>query len=135
MPPPSRDGNPGNRQPALRVTARVYSKRVAVTLLTIGHSTRGIDELLALLAEHRIARLVDVRRFPASRRHPQFSREALAARLGAAGIEYVHEPDLGGRRQPDPGSPNTAWRGAAFRGRAASIGSGAFAAPWGPVLA
>jgi len=134
MPPPSRDGNPGNRQPALRVTARVYSKRMAVTLLTIGHSTRGIDELLALLAEHRIARLVDVRRFPASRRHPQFSREALAASLAAAGIEYVHEPDLGGRRQPDPGSPNTAWRVAAFRGYADYMDSEEFAAACDRVL-
>jgi uncharacterized protein (DUF488 family) len=62
--------------------------------------------------------LVDVRRFPASRRHPQFSRDALAASLAATGIEYVHEPDLGGRRPARPGSPHTAWRVEAFRGYA-----------------
>src|ERR1700720_775195 len=103
---------------------RVYSKRMAVTLFTIGHSTRGIDELLGLLAEHGIETLIDVRRFPASRRHPQFSREALAASLAAAGIAYVHEPDLGGRRQPQPGSPNTAWRGAPLPGSAPPTGPG-----------
>jgi len=101
---------------------------MAVTLFTIEHSTRGIGELLALLAEHAIETLVDVRRFPASRRHPQFSREALAASLAAAGIAYVHEPDLGGRRQPRPDSPNTAWRVAAFRGYADYMGSEPFAA-------
>jgi uncharacterized protein (DUF488 family) len=99
-----------------------------MTLFTIGHSTRGIDELLGLLAEHRIETLIDVRRFPGSRRHPQFSREALAASLAAAGIEYVHEVDLGGRREPLPGSPNTAWRVAAFRGYADYMGSPPFAA-------
>jgi len=101
---------------------------MAVTLFTIGHSTRAIGELLALLAEHGIETLIDVRRFPGSRRHPQFSREALAASLAAAGIEYVHEPDLGGRRQPRPDSPNTAWRVAAFRGYADYMDSEPFAA-------
>lgn len=62
--------------------------------------------------------LVDVRRYPGSRRHPQFSRDALAASLASAGIEYVHEPDLGGRRAARPGSPHTAWRVEAFRGYA-----------------
>jgi uncharacterized protein (DUF488 family) len=107
---------------------------MAVTLFTIGHSTRGIEELLGLLAEHAVETLIDVRRFPASRRHPQFSREALAASLAAAGIAYVHEPDLGGRRQPLPGSPNTAWRVAAFRGYADYMGSEPFAAALGRLL-
>lgn len=62
--------------------------------------------------------LTDVRRFPASRRHPQFSRDALAASLTENGIRYVHEPDLGGRRAARPGSPHTAWRVEAFRGYA-----------------
>jgi uncharacterized protein (DUF488 family) len=70
------------------------------------------------LAEHGVRVLVDVRRYPASRRHPQFSRDALAASLAAAGVEYVHEPDLGGRRASRPGSPHTAWRVEAFRGYA-----------------
>jgi uncharacterized protein (DUF488 family) len=107
---------------------------MAVTLFTIGHSTRAIDELLGLLAEHGIETLIDVRRFPASRRHPQFSREPLAASLAAAGIAYVHEPDLGGRRQPQPESPNTAWRVAAFRGYADYMDSEPFAAALGRLL-
>lgn len=97
-------------------------------LFTIGHSTREIAELLALLAEHDIELLVDVRRFPGSRRHPQFSRDALAASLAAAGVEYLHEPDLGGRRQPRPDSPHVAWRVAAFRGYADHMESPQFAA-------
>ena len=87
-------------------------------VFTAGHSTRPIEELLALLAEHGVTTLVDVRRYPASRRHPQFSRDALAASLAGAGIQYVHEPDLGGRRSARPGSPHTAWRVEAFRGYA-----------------
>jgi uncharacterized protein (DUF488 family) len=87
-------------------------------VFTIGHSTRLIEPFLELLAEHDIRRLVDVRRYPGSRRHPQFSRDALAASLAAAGVEYVHEPDLGGRRAARPDSPHTAWRVEAFRGYA-----------------
>jgi len=87
-------------------------------VFTAGHSTRPIEELLALLTGHGVTTLVDVRRYPASRRHPQFSRDALAASLAGAGIEYVHEPDLGGRRAARPDSPHTAWRVEAFRGYA-----------------
>ena len=81
-----------------------------------------------MLAEHQVELLVDVRRFPGSRRHPHFSREALAGSLAAARIDYVHEPDLGGRREPRPDSPNTAWRVAAFRGYADYMDTPQFAA-------
>lgn len=87
-------------------------------VFTIGHSTRPADELLSLLAGHRVEILMDVRRFPGSKRHPQFSRDALAASLAAAGMEYMHEPRLGGRRAPRPDSPHSAWRVEAFRGYA-----------------
>ncbi len=87
-------------------------------VFTVGHSTRPIEDLLALLAEHGVRTLVDVRRFPGSRRHPQYSRDALAASLAGVGIQYVHEPDLGGRRAARPDSPHTAWRVEAFRGYA-----------------
>ena len=87
-------------------------------VFTVGHSTRPIEDLLALLAEQGVQTLVDVRRFPGSRRHPQYSRDALAASLAAAGIMYVHEPGLGGRRAARPDSPHTAWRVEAFRGYA-----------------
>jgi uncharacterized protein (DUF488 family) len=95
-------------------------------LFTLGHSTRPIEDLLALLAEHGIRTLVDVRRYPGSRRHPQYSRDALAASLEGAGIRYVHEPDLGGRRAARPDSPHTAWRVEAFRGYADHMETPAF---------
>jgi uncharacterized protein (DUF488 family) len=84
---------------------------------TIGHSTRTIEELVGLLVEHGVEVLVDVRRFPGSRRHPQFGSAALQASLAAAGIGYRHAEALGGRRASDAAaaSPNTAWRNAAFR--------------------
>src|SRR2546430_17035246 len=65
-------------------------------IYTIGHSTRELAEFLGLLAAHRVAQVVDVRRYPASRRYPQFARDALAAALEATGIRYHHEADLGG---------------------------------------
>ena len=78
---------------------------------TVGHSTRPIEELLKLLAAGDIQLLADVRRFPSSRRHPQFNQDALAKSLADAGIEYRHFVDLGGRRSKRlPDSPNTGWR-------------------------
>jgi uncharacterized protein (DUF488 family) len=97
-------------------------------IFTVGHSTRSTEELLALLVENGIQVLVDVRRYPGSRRHPQFSRETLAASLAGAGIAYVHEPDLGGRRAARPDSPHTAWRVEAFRGYADHMETAEFAA-------
>lgn len=67
---------------------------------------------------HDIQAVADVRRFPASRRHPHFSRETLEPALGARGVDYVWLPALGGRRSPRPDSVNTGWRVAAFRGYA-----------------
>jgi uncharacterized protein (DUF488 family) len=86
-----------------------------VTVYTLGHSTRSAEELLALLQAHAIGGIGDVRRFPASRRHPQFGREALAETLAAAGVGYEWLPALGGRRSPRPDSPHVAWREPAFR--------------------
>src|SRR5437868_4029996 len=84
-------------------------------LFTIGHSTRSLDEHLQLLRRHGIERLVDIRRYPGSRRYPHFSRDALALSLPAAGIEYIHMPELGGRRKPLPDSPNLGLRNEQFR--------------------
>lgn len=95
-------------------------------LYTIGHSIRSPDEFLGLLQEHGIERLVDVRRFPASRRHPHFAGAAMAEWLSAAGVAYVHEVDLGGRRKGGEGSPNTAWRVAGFRAYADHMNSPEF---------
>ena len=89
-----------------------------MTVYTVGHSTRGLDEFIALLARHGIAHVADVRAFPASRRHPHFNREPLAGELGPRGIAYSHHPALGGRRTPSRDSRNAAWRNAGFRGYA-----------------
>jgi uncharacterized protein (DUF488 family) len=87
-------------------------------VFTIGHSTRSADELIGLLRAHRIEWLFDVRRYPGSRRNPQFGQAALEQSLVEAGIGYVHEPDLGGRRRPAKGSPNAFWENEQFRGYA-----------------
>jgi uncharacterized protein (DUF488 family) len=84
----------------------------------VGHSTRSEAEFLELLAKHQIEGVADVRRYPGSRRMPQFGSEALAASLKVQGLEYLWLPGLGGRRDPLPESPNTAWRSPAFRGYA-----------------
>jgi len=98
----------------------------SIDLFTIGHSTLPIGEFLAHLERHGVRALADVRRFPGSRRHPHFGREALAASLAARGIGYFHLPALGGRRVPRPDSPNTAWRNAGFRGYADYMASPEF---------
>jgi uncharacterized protein (DUF488 family) len=97
-----------------------------MTVFTIGHSTRALEELLALLHEQGITRLADIRRYPGSRRYPHFSSEALSGSLPAAGIEYIHMPSLGGRRKPDPDSPNTFWRNEQFRAYADHMSSPEF---------
>lgn len=86
-----------------------------MTVYTLGHSTRSADDFLALLARHGIRGIADVRRYPASRRHPHFVREALAETLAAHGINYDWLPALGGRRAPHPDSPHVAWREPGFR--------------------
>lgn len=99
----------------------------AGTIWTVGHSTLPAEQFIALLVPERIALIADVRRFPASRRHPQFNRDALSATLARSGIAYVHLPELGGRREPLPGSANTGWREAGFRGYADYMNTEAFA--------
>ena len=78
---------------------------------TIGHGTRPLEELLGLLTDAGVQTLVDVRRFPGSRRNPQFNRGALEAALGVAGIAYRHALDLGGRLADEPGEERFEWMG------------------------
>ena len=99
---------------------------MAGTLWTIGHSTRSLDEFIAVLQAHDIRALADVRRFPASRRYPHFNRTSLAERLQAAGVQYHWLPELGGRRNPRADSRNTAWRNRSFRGYADYMETAAF---------
>jgi uncharacterized protein (DUF488 family) len=87
-------------------------------LWTIGHSTRSLENFLAMLRAHGIGLVVDVRRYPVSRRHPHFNAAALARRLESCGIAYRGLAALGGRRPPQPGSQNLGWRNAGFRGYA-----------------
>lgn len=105
-----------------------------LTIWTIGHSTRPLDEFLELLARYRLQAVADVRRFPGSRRYPQFGQDALRATLEARLVEYRWLPALGGRRRPRPDSPNTAWRNAAFRGYADHLQSAEFAAGLGELI-
>ena len=87
-------------------------------LFTVGHSNHPFESFVTILRRHGVERVFDVRRFPASRKWPQFDRAALQKSLPAAGIDYVGMPALGGRRKPRPDSPHTAWRVEAFRGYA-----------------
>jgi len=89
-----------------------------LSIWTIGHSTLSIDEFIRRLRSFQIEVLVDVRSYPGSRRYPHFNRENLHSSLAAAGIEYVHLPELGGRRRARPDSINMSWRNESFRGYA-----------------
>ena len=88
------------------------------TIWTIGHSNRSIEDFLALLAQFKIQLVADVRRFPGSRRQPQYSQATLEATLREHGVAYRWFPQLGGRRRPLPDSRNLAWRNTSFRGYA-----------------
>lgn len=94
---------------------------------TIGHSNLPVEHFLALLKGNGIEALADVRRFPGSRRWPQFGAEALAQRLAQEGIDYQWFGELGGRRHPRADSRNDAWRNSAFRGYADHLASEEFA--------
>ena len=98
-----------------------------LTVWTIGHSTRSSDELLAILGAFGVELVADVRRFPGSRRLPQFEATTLEQALEQGGIAYRWLPALGGRRRPDPDSPNVSWRHPAFRAYADHVASEEFA--------
>ncbi len=85
-------------------------------VLTIGHSNHPLDRFLALLAQHEVEGLVDIRRFPGSRKHPHFHRDNLAASLPKTGMEYHWLEALGGRRHKRRDeSPNIGLHNASFR--------------------
>ena len=85
---------------------------------TIGHSTHPIEEFIVMLQSFEIKVLADIRSYPGSKYCPQYNKEILQKTLKSAGIEYLHMPDLGGRRKTNPDSKNTAWKHPAFRGYA-----------------
>lgn len=96
------------------------------TVWTIGHSTRTLDEMVALLRRNGVQAIADVRRFPGSRRLPQFGQTALQEGLANRQIDYRWVPELGGRRRPVPNTPNSAWRNVSFRGYADHLESEEF---------
>ncbi len=97
-------------------------------MFTIGHSTRGFDEVLAMLHVNAVTNLVDVRSFPSSRTFPQWNQDAIQAAL-PDDIDYRWLPDLGGRRHTPTGveSPNGGWRVKAFQAYADYMGTEKFA--------
>jgi uncharacterized protein (DUF488 family) len=98
-------------------------------VFTVGHGIRPLDELIETLRESDVQTLVDVRRFPGSRRNPQFNQGPLRAALADAGIVYRQAVDLGGRRTGEPGEEEfTCIRTPAFRSYAARMRSDAWQA-------
>lgn len=93
---------------------------------TIGHSTRPFEEFVSLLVAYQIQHLIDIRRYPGSKKFPQYNKEVLSAALSQYYIAYTHMEQLGGRRNPKPDSINTAWRVKAFRGYADYMETDAF---------
>ena len=87
-------------------------------VLTIGHSTRTLEEFIGLLRAHAVTRVVDVRTVPRSRHNPQFNQDSLPDSLKKAGLGYVHMPGLGGLRYAKRDSINVGWRNPSFRGYA-----------------
>jgi uncharacterized protein (DUF488 family) len=104
---------------------------------TIGHSTRSIREFIELLEPTHIKLVADVRAFPRSRTNPQFNLENLRVDLGRYGIEYLHFPELGGRRGHHRGdvSPNTFWENSSFRNYADYAMSGDFRSGFSKLIA
>jgi uncharacterized protein (DUF488 family) len=95
-----------------------------VRVHTIGHGTRPLEELVETLGRAAVETLVDVRRFPGSRRNPQFNQGPLAQALEEAGIAYRHEVALGGRLRGEPGEERfPCLRVPAFRSYAARMGT------------
>ncbi len=106
------------REPQSRRSNKATKEAADLLILTIGHSTRPIDEFIALLRAHGVTKLVDVRTVPRSRHNPQFGRDQLPASLESAGIIYQHDAALGGLRRSSEQSPNKGWRNRSFRGYA-----------------
>jgi uncharacterized protein (DUF488 family) len=97
-----------------------------LVIYTIGHSTRPLEEFIALLKAYKVTKVADVRTVPRSATNPQFNYDSLPRDLRRAKIGYVHLPGLGGLRKPRPDSPNGAWRNASFRGYADYMQTPAF---------
>lgn len=89
-----------------------------MTIYTIGHSTRELEEFINILKVYKIELLIDVRTVPKSRYVPQFNEDNLRSVLPQNNIEYQHLSILGGLRHTNKDSINMAWRNKSFRGYA-----------------
>jgi uncharacterized protein (DUF488 family) len=98
--------------------ATCLAKDSELTVFTIGHSTRTLDEFIGLLQAYGISLVVDVRTVPRSRHNPQFNKETLPGSLKPSGVRYIHMPEIGGLRRPKHDSVNLAWKNTGFRGYA-----------------
>ena len=103
---------------ALKIKKSIPKEDSSSFVMTIGHSTRTIDEFIALLQAHAASQVVDVRTIPRSRHNPQFNKDSLRGSLKKVGLGYVHVPGLGGLRHAKHDSINMGWRNASFRGYA-----------------
>ncbi len=113
-----RERTPRDSRASARARGPRGRAKAALTVLTIGHSTRTIEDFVRLLEAHQVQRLVDVRTVPRSRHNPQFNRETLPESLRKAGIHYTHLQGLGGLRHARKDSVNLGWRNASFCGYA-----------------
>ena len=104
-------------------------------MMTIGHSNHPLADFIAALQAHGVETLVDVRTVPKSRHNPQFNRDALPGPLQAAGIGYIHMPELGGLRHARKDSANLGWRNPSFRGFADYMQTAEFSAGLDALLA
>ena len=106
-------------QPAnILLRGKGLAKQQELTVYTVGHSTRTLEEFIELLKAYSVSLVVDVRTVPRSRHNPQFNKEALPSSLKPIGIRYMHMPEVGGLRHPKRDSINLAWKNASFRGYA-----------------
>ena len=94
------------------------AKTQELSVYTVGHSTRTLEEFIAILKSYNLILLVDVRTVPRSRHNPQFNKETLPASLKSQCIKYIHMQEIGGLRRPKHDSINLAWKNKSFRGYA-----------------
>lgn len=88
------------------------------TIYTIGHSTHTTEEFITALDSFCVQMVADIRRFPSSRKYPNFNQDNLERSLKTSNIDYQHIEVLGGRRRVQPDSINNSWRNTSFRGYA-----------------
>ncbi len=94
------------------------AEKQELTVFTIGHSTRTLNEFLELLKAYGVSLVLDVRTVPRSRHNPQFNKETLPNTLKQEGVKYIHMAGIGGLRRPTRDSVNLAWKNISFRGYA-----------------